>query len=85
MTYTSIVIQPDEAFWVTTNDPQVPDAPISFESDPPSALCPHDGCTARIRLQGFNNPKPDGSSYTAHYVREHVMPEIIYQDKREDQ
>ena len=68
---TFIWIAPDEARFVACADINIPDARINFDGDHPAAECP--SCDAKIRLQGYENPRPDGSSYTAHYLVEHVL------------
>ncbi len=73
---TSITIRADESFWVSTSDPDIPDAKINFKGSYPAAECPWDGCGAMVRLQGYGNVRPDGSSYPAHYLAEHLLPMI---------
>ncbi len=73
---TAVTIHPDETLWVETHDPDIPDVRINFDGSHPAVECPWDRCDAMIRLQGFYNPKPDGSSYPAHYLTEHLLPQI---------
>ncbi len=76
---TSIIIHPDETLWVETYDPDIPDVRVKYTGPVGGiayAECPWVGCGAMIRLQGFDNPKPDGSSYPAHYLTEHLLPQV---------
>ena len=72
---TFIYIAPDEDRYVACSDLEIPDARINFDGDHPAAECP--SCDAKIRLQGYENPRPDGSSYTAHYLIEHLLSERV--------
>lgn len=70
---TFIFISDDEDRYVVADDIEIPAARINFDGSHPAAECP--SCdNVRVYLQGYDNPKPDGSSYTLHYLIEHILP-----------
>lgn len=72
---TFIYIRPDEDSYVACSDIEIPDARINFDGGRATAECP--SCdNVMVYLQGYYNPKPDGSSYTLHYLIEHIVPQL---------
>ena len=72
---TFIFIAPSTDRYVGCSDIEIPDARINFSGTSPAAECP--SCdNVRVYLQGYDNPKPDGSSYTIHYLIEHILPQL---------
>lgn len=73
-----IGIQPDETLVVTVDAKDIPDAPINYDGDRPAAECPK--CDAKVLLWGYDNTPPDVSAYEEHYVQEHILPAIRYEE-----
>lgn len=72
---TEIIINPDETLTVTSTDPMVPDAKI-FDRH---AAC--ERCGALIYLPALDHDgKPNGDEYQLHYLHEHVLPDIRYEE-----
>lgn len=67
--------------FVESNDPAIPTARIDQTGDTPAAAC---DCGAMIRLEarrfGSATAELDGVEYQLHYITEHIMPAIRYEE-----
>jgi hypothetical protein len=77
MTTTAITHPADGPCRVTSTDPAVPDALL--DDSERFAICP--ACDARLRLRWWDDTgESTGIEYQLHYINEHVLPAIRYEE-----